>query len=67
MRLIAISIVIFSGAVLAAAGTIAEALTPARVHIPSGTFGLLLVGASTLLFVLEWWPLPGTWRKNQGE
>jgi hypothetical protein len=51
MRLIAISIVILAGAVMASAGVIANT-------VPATIFGVALMGIASLLFIVEWWPVP---------
>jgi hypothetical protein len=58
MRLIALSIVILAGALMAAAGTIADALPNTRQYSQLPLFGLLLVGVAGVMFVIEWWPTP---------
>lgn len=58
MRLIALSIVILAGSLMAAAGAIADALPGARQYSQLPLFGLLLVGAAGVMFVIEWWPTP---------
>jgi hypothetical protein len=55
MRLIALSIVILAGAVMASAGVIAEALPGARRYNYLDVYGLLLVGFACILLVAEWW------------
>jgi hypothetical protein len=55
MRLIALSIVILAGAVMASAGVIADALPNARQFSQLPVCGLLLVGAGCVLFAIEWW------------
>ncbi len=55
MRLIALSIVILAGAVMASAGAIADALPSARQYSQLPVYGLVLVGAASILFAIEWW------------
>jgi hypothetical protein len=58
MRLVALSIVILAGALMAGAGVIADALPAARQHNSLEACGLVVVGIAILLFVIEWWPMP---------
>jgi hypothetical protein len=53
MRLIAISIVILAGAVLASAGVMANTVL-------ATICGVGLMGIASLLFIVEWWPVPSS-------
>jgi hypothetical protein len=55
MRLIALSIVVLSGALMAGAGVLAEALPDARRYNSLELFGLLLCAFGCVLLVVEWW------------
>jgi len=55
MRLIALSIVIFSGACMASVAYIVNALPNARQYSGElSTCGMLLIGGASILFVVEW-------------
>ena len=58
MRLISLSIIILAGAIMASAGTVADALPAARQYSQLPICGLLLVGIAGVMFVVEWWPAP---------
>jgi hypothetical protein len=60
MRLIALSIVILAGAVMASAGVIADALPAMRQYNSLEICGLALVAIASLLFIVEWWPVPSS-------
>jgi len=53
--MIALSIVILAGAVMASAGVIADALPSTRQYSQLPIYGLLLAGAASVLFAIEWW------------
>jgi len=53
MRLIAISIVVFAGSVMAAAGTIAESMPDTKRYNSVDEWGLVVVGVGILLLVIE--------------
>jgi membrane-bound ClpP family serine protease len=53
MRLMAISLLVLAGAVMAAAGTIAEALPDARYFNDLDIWGLILVVFGSLLFLVQ--------------
>ena len=55
MRLIALSIVIMAGAIMASAGAIADGMPNTHVYSQLPTFGVLLVVGASALFVIEWW------------
>lgn len=55
MRPIALSIVVLAGAIMAAAGTIAESLPDARRYNNTDTIGLLIVGAALAFLVFDLW------------
>ena len=54
MRLLAVSIVILAGVVMATGGVIAENLPGTRTRNDLDLFGLLLTGFGCVLFTLEW-------------
>ena len=54
MRLMAISIVISSGAFGAGLGVIAESLPDARYRNELDTMGMVVAGIGLVLFVIEW-------------
>jgi ABC-type enterobactin transport system permease subunit len=65
MRLIAISVVVLAGAVMAAAGTIAEAMPPdAKRYCVVDEWGLFLVAGGLLLFAADLWHM---WREVREE
>ena len=53
MRLIAISVVVIAGAVMAAAGTLAESMPDARRYSVVDGWGLAVVAVGMLLFIVE--------------
>ncbi len=53
MRLIALSIIVFAGSVMAAAGTLAESVPDARRYSIVDECGLAVVAVGILLFVGE--------------
>ena len=53
MRLIAFSIIVFTGSVMAAAGTLAESMPEAKRYSVVDEWGLAVVVAGILLFVVE--------------
>ena len=54
MRLIALSIIVLAGALMAGAGVIAENLPNTHWRNELDVFGLLLIGFACLLFTVEW-------------
>jgi len=48
MRLIACSIVVLTGGLMASLGKLAE----------SFNWGMIVLGIGLVLFVIEWWPMP---------
>ena len=54
MRLLAVSVVVLAGVVMAAAGVVAENLPSTRTRNNLEEFGLALTGLACVLFVLEW-------------
>jgi hypothetical protein len=55
MRFIAISVVVMAGAVMAAAGTLAEAMPDARRYSDVDEWGLAVIAGGLLLLVRELW------------
>jgi hypothetical protein len=58
MRMIALSIVILAGTIMASAGVIANALPSVRYYNDLPLPGLLLAGIATIMLIIEWWPMP---------
>ena len=54
MRLLAISVVILAGCLMAGIGEVANNLPNAPSRNDLSTFGLVLSGAAVILFVIEW-------------
>jgi hypothetical protein len=57
MRLIGLSILVLSGALMASAGTIANSLPGVARYNDLPLYGLLLAGVATVMFIIEWWPI----------